>query len=94
MTKDDSNLIISHINEKFEGFEKKLDSLISKFDIDHDKLTEHTIVINENKKDIDKLGLKLRDFQKDVNGNFKKLVAACVLLGSGFGIKEILGALL
>jgi hypothetical protein len=29
-----------------------------------------------------------------VNGNFKKLVAACVLLGSGFGIKEILGALL
>jgi len=96
MNTEEINFLIDHFNPKFEGVDKKLDSLLSSVQKDHDQLIETKLIAEQNKSDLDKIGKKIRERQKEVDGNFKKVFAACMLLssGAGVGINKLIGLFL
>ena len=72
-----------YLTEKFDGFEKKVDTLTAKIEKDHDILTEASRQSKENKKSIDSVW----NFARKMN--VRLITLSTVIASAGVGIGKM-----
>ena len=86
MSSDEVTSLKELITQRFNSIEDKVDSMSNTLEKDHDDLIKTKIQAASNKEDLDKLGKKFREYQKENNGNIRKIIIFCIAIGSGSGV--------